>query len=135
MVKQFPENYERLAFGNVFASLPKNPTAPMTPTEAKECFRKFNVSFEAAYWKHISMVVPDSKLRDQIKASIGMKLVAVYHFFYNHILATGDEKSVTLFIRFFPEDVGNYLSDLFIRMAGSGSSSLSSSQSEMRMDP
>ncbi|KAL4354776.1 hypothetical protein GQ457_06G025990 [Hibiscus cannabinus] len=130
MVNQFAENYERVAFGNVFASLPKNPTAPMTPAEAKECFRKFNVSFEAAYWKQISMVVPDSKLRDQIKASIGRKLVAVYRkFFDNHISAIGDEKSVTLFIRFFPEDVGNYLSDLFIRTGGSGSSSSSSSKS------
>ncbi|KAE8664160.1 UDP-glucuronic acid decarboxylase 1-like [Hibiscus syriacus] len=77
-VNRLVDNYERLAFGNVFASLPKNPTAPMTPAEAKQCFRKFNISFEAAYLKQISCVIPDSKLRDQIKASIGRKLVAVY---------------------------------------------------------
>ncbi|KAE8681822.1 hypothetical protein F3Y22_tig00111305pilonHSYRG00030 [Hibiscus syriacus] len=128
MMNRFAENYERLAFGNVYVSLPKNPTAPMTPAEAKECFRKFNISFEAAYWKQISCVVPDSRLRDQIKASIGRKLVAVYRNFFDHHKSTiGDEKSVTLFIRFYPEDVGNYMSDLFIRTYCPGSSSSSSS--------
>ncbi|KAL4378057.1 hypothetical protein GQ457_02G041660 [Hibiscus cannabinus] len=127
-VIQFADKYERLAFGAIFASLPKNPTAPMKPAEAKECFRKFNVSFEAAYWKQISCVVPDSKLRDQIKASIGRKLVAVYSKFFDCQKSTiGDEKSITLFIRFYPEDVGNYLSDLFIRKIGPGSSPSSSS--------
>ncbi|KAE8725102.1 hypothetical protein F3Y22_tig00009009pilonHSYRG00044 [Hibiscus syriacus] len=127
-VNRLVDNYERLAFGNVFASLPKNPTAPMTPAEAKQCFRKFNISFEAAYWKQISCVVPDSKLRDQIKASIGRKLVAVYLNFFNcHKATIGDERSVTLFIRFYPEDVGNYLSDLFLRTVSPGSSPSSTS--------
>ncbi|GMI79731.1 exocyst subunit exo70 family protein H4 [Hibiscus trionum] len=127
-VTRFAENYERLAFGDVFASLPKHPTAPMKPGEAKECFRKFNISFEAAYWKQISCVVPDSKLRDQIKASIGRKLVAVYQKFFDfHKSTIGDEKSITLFIRFYPEDVGDYLSDLFLGKVGPGSPSSFSS--------
>lgn len=129
-VKQFTANYERLAWGNVLASLPENPTASMTPGQAKECFRKFNSSFEDTYWKQSSCVVPDPKLRDEIKVSVGRKLVPVYREFYDtHKLTVGDERSVRLFVRFSPEDIGNYLSDLFFGTVSSGSSSTGSSTS------
>ncbi|XP_022744799.1 exocyst complex component EXO70H1-like [Durio zibethinus] len=127
-VKQFAANYERLAWGHVFAALPENPTASMTPGEIKENFRKFNSSFEDAYWKQSSCVVPDPKLRDKIKDSIGRKLDAVYREFYDtHKSTVGDERGVI--VRFSPEDVGKYLSDLFFGTVSSGTSSTSSSTS------
>ncbi|KAK8662876.1 hypothetical protein V6N13_024762 [Hibiscus sabdariffa] len=129
-VKQFAANYEQLAWGEVFASLPENETAPITPGNAKDCFRKFNARFEEAYWKQSSCIIPDSKLRDDIKVSIGTKLVASYQDFYNtHKSTVGDERTARLFVRFSPEDIGNYLSDLFFVTASSGSSSTSSSVS------
>ncbi|XVF08026.1 hypothetical protein REPUB_Repub06bG0189800 [Reevesia pubescens] len=129
-VRQFAANYERLAWGHVFASLPENPTSTMTPGEAKEYFRKFNSSFEDAYWKQSSCIVPDSKLRDEIKVSVGTKLVAVYREFYDtHNSTVGNERSARLFVRFSPDDVGNYLSDLFLGTISSGSFSTSSSTS------
>ncbi|KAE8716422.1 Ankyrin repeat family protein isoform 1 [Hibiscus syriacus] len=129
-VKQFAANYEQLAWGEVFASLPENPTSPITPGKAKDHFRKFNSSFEVAYWKQSSYVIPDSKLRDEIKVSIGRKLVALYRDFYNtHRSTVGDERMARLFVRFSPEDIRNYLSDLFFGTASSGSSSKSSSVS------
>ncbi|XWS59764.1 hypothetical protein CRYUN_Cryun08bG0149500 [Craigia yunnanensis] len=133
-VSLFAANYERLAWGHVFASLPENPTASMSPGEAKECFRKFNSSFEEANRKQISCIVPDSKLRHDIKVSIGRKLVAVYREFYNtHKSTVGDDRSVRLFVRFSPEDVRNYLSDLFFGTVNrSKSSSTSSSTSSHR---
>ncbi|KAE8731052.1 Ankyrin repeat family protein isoform 1 [Hibiscus syriacus] len=129
-VKQFAENYEQLAWGEVSVSLPENPTAPITPGKAKDHFRKFNSSFEVAYWKQSSCVIPDSKLRDEIKVSIGRKLVALYRDFYNtHRSTVGDESMARLFVRFSPEDIGNYKSDLFFGTASSGSSSTSCSVS------
>ncbi|KAL4308823.1 hypothetical protein GQ457_01G017090 [Hibiscus cannabinus] len=129
-VKQFAANYEQLAWGEVFASLPENQTAPITAGNAKDCFRKFNARFEEAYWKQSSCVIPDSKLRDDIKVSIGTKLVASYRDFYNtHKSMVGDERTARLFVRFSPEDIGNYLSDLFFVTASSGSSSTSSTVS------
>ncbi|XWS66988.1 hypothetical protein CRYUN_Cryun05aG0247900 [Craigia yunnanensis] len=129
-VRQFAANYERLAWGHVFASLPENPTASMTQGETKEYFRKFNSSFEDAYRKQSSCVPLDSKLRDEIKVSLGRKLVAVYREFYDtHKSTVGDERSVRLFVRFSPEDIGNYLSDLFFGTVSSQSSSTSSSTS------
>ncbi|XP_021289190.1 exocyst complex component EXO70A1-like [Herrania umbratica] len=132
-VSQFAANYERLAWGQVFASLPENPTASMSPGAAKECFRKFNSSFEDVYWKQSSCLVPDSKLRDEIKLSIARKLVTVYREFYDAQKSTvGDERTARLFVRFSPEDLGNYLSDLFFGTVNSGSSSTSSSTSSRR---
>ncbi|KAE8719054.1 UDP-glucuronic acid decarboxylase 1-like [Hibiscus syriacus] len=129
-VRQFAANYERLAWGKVLDSLPENPTAPMNPGEAKECFRKFNISFEDAYFKQSSSVVPDPKLRDEIKVSIGTKLVAVYREFHDtHKSTVGDESNARSIVRFSPEDVGNYLSDLFFVKISSESSSISSSAS------
>ncbi|GKV05755.1 hypothetical protein SLEP1_g17725 [Rubroshorea leprosula] len=113
-VRKFAANYERLAWGQVFASLPENPTAVISPGEAKEYFRKFNSSFEEAYWKQKSCVVPDQKLGDDIKVSIEGKLVPVYREFYNtHRLTAGGERNAMLFVRFGPDDVGNHLSNLF----------------------
>ncbi|XVE96809.1 hypothetical protein REPUB_Repub02eG0254900 [Reevesia pubescens] len=132
-VRQFAANYERSAWGLMFASLPANPTSTMTPGEAKDYFRKFNSSFEDAYWKQSSCIVPDSKLRDEIKVSIGRKLVAVYGEFYNtHKSTVGDERSAKLFARFSPDDIGNYLSDLFFGSVNAGSSTSSSSTSSHR---
>ncbi|GMI80056.1 exocyst subunit exo70 family protein H4 [Hibiscus trionum] len=129
-VRQFAANYERLAWGKVFDSLPENPTAPMTDGEAKECFKKFNSSFENAYFKQSSSVVPDPKLRDKIKVSIGTKLVGVYREFHDtHKSTVGDESRTKSFVRFSPEDVGDYLSNLFFVTIHSESSYPSSSAS------
>ncbi|GLT89655.1 hypothetical protein SLE2022_076320 [Rubroshorea leprosula] len=123
-VRQFATNYERLAWGQVFASLPENPTAAISSGEAKEYFRKFNSSFEDAYWKQKSCVIPEKKLRDDIKVSITSKLVPVYRPFYDtHGLTIEEERNRMLFVKFTPEEVGNYLSDLFFGAGNSGSSS------------
>ncbi|GMJ03057.1 exocyst subunit exo70 family protein H4 [Hibiscus trionum] len=132
-VRQFAANYERLAWGKVFDSLPENPTAPMTHGEARECFRKFNISFEDACFKQSSSVVPDPKLRNEIKVSIGTKLVAVYREFHDtHKSTVEDESGARLFVRFSPEDVGNCVSELFFVRINSESSSTSSTSSHHR---
>ncbi|KAK8534758.1 hypothetical protein V6N13_081183 [Hibiscus sabdariffa] len=127
-VRQFAANYERLAWGKVFDSLPENPT----DGEAKECFKKFNTSFEDAYLKQSSSVVPDPKLRDKIKVSIGTKLVAVYREFHDthkSRVEVEDGSRRRSLVRFSPEDVGDYLSNLFFVTINSESSSTSSSAS------
>ncbi|GLT74125.1 hypothetical protein SLA2020_459420 [Shorea laevis] len=133
-VRQFAANFERLAWGQVFASLSENPTAPISPGEAKEYFRKFNSSFEEAYWKQKSCVIPEQKLRDDIKVSITSKLLPVYRQFYDtHGLTVGEEeRNRMLFVKFTPEEVGNYLSDLFFGADNSRSSSSSSSLGQYR---
>ncbi|GMY14628.1 exocyst complex component EXO70H1-like [Fagus crenata] len=135
-VKQFVANYERLAWGQVIASIPENPKAVISPAQAKEIFRKFNLSFEETCRKQSSFVVTDPKLRDEIKVSIATKLVQLYREFYDtHRPTLGGERNVGIFVRFAPEDVGNYLSDLFFGTTDSASTSVSSlSSSSHRRD-
>lgn len=113
-VQQFAENYEQLGWGHVFDSLPENPTAGMSTGEAKECFRRFNDAFEAAYLKQSTSVVPDSKLRDEIKQSIARKIVTPYReMCETHMVTLGCKRNVECLVRYTPEDVQNSLSDLF----------------------
>ncbi|KAI9153669.1 hypothetical protein LWI28_014787 [Acer negundo] len=129
-VKQFAGNYERLAWGHVFKTLPDpNTTIMISPGQAKDYFRNFNSSFEQAYKKQSQCIVPDPKLRDEIKASIERKLVAVYRDFYNKHRNTVRETSVGVFVRYAPEDVENFLSDLFFGSASDSSVSMVSSAS------
>ncbi|OIT04537.1 PREDICTED: exocyst complex component EXO70A1-like [Nicotiana attenuata] len=123
-IKQFALNYERLGWSHVIESVPQEPNATITPQQVKEIFKKFNSSFEQAHRKQSVCIVPNSKLRDNLKVSIARKILPVYREFYNthkHMMAR--ERHSSHVIRFSPEDVGHYLSDLFFGPIESGSSS------------
>ncbi|CAK9140235.1 unnamed protein product [Ilex paraguariensis] len=127
-VKQYASNYERMGWSKVMTSLPENPTAEISLEAAKECFRKFNTGFEEAYRKQISWVIADQRVRDVIKVSVAKKILPAYRDFYGKYreLFRGDmgEESV---VRYAPDDLGNYLSDLFYGSGVSGSATSLSS--------
>ncbi|KAH7512990.1 exocyst complex component EXO70H1 [Ziziphus jujuba] len=113
-VRKFAAKYEQLAWGKVFQSLPENPSAVMSPEQAKLVFRGFNLSFQEAYRKQRSSVVPDRKLREEIKSSLGKTIEEIYRQFYDtHRPTIGDDRHARVFVKYAPEDVGNYLSGLF----------------------
>ncbi|KAL4348381.1 hypothetical protein GQ457_17G010020 [Hibiscus cannabinus] len=93
LAKNLQHIISRVPWGIVLDSLQGNPTAGMTDGEAKECFKKFNTSFEDAYHKQSSCVVLDPKLRHKIKVSIGTKLVAVYREFHDTHKSTVEDES------------------------------------------
>ncbi|XP_059430190.1 exocyst complex component EXO70H1-like [Corylus avellana] len=132
-VKQYAANYERMGWSKVFASLPEDPTAEISPEQARDCFKKFNAAFDEAYRKQSTWVVSDPKLRDEIKISVAKKLGPAYQDFYEKNRA-GLRKLVgsEVFVRFAPDDLGNYLSDLFFGTGVAGSVSSSSSASHSR---
>lgn len=122
-VRQFAENYERLAWGQVFASLPENPSASISPEEAKEILKRFNSSFEAAYGKQNSCIISDPKLREEVQVSISRKLTPVYQEFHNKVMIIVQrQRNIRIHIRYSPEDIENYLSDLFFGGIDMGSS-------------
>ncbi|KAM3217380.1 exocyst complex component EXO70H1 [Capsicum annuum] len=123
-IKKFVLNYERLGWSHVIESLPHDPNASMTPQQVKEIFKRFNSSFEQAHHKQSMCVVPNSKLRDDLKVSIARKILPVYREFYNkHKDAIVKDRHSSHVIIFFPEDVGHLLSNLFLGPVESGSSS------------
>uniref|UniRef100_A0A1J3DUI7 Exocyst subunit Exo70 family protein n=1 Tax=Noccaea caerulescens TaxID=107243 RepID=A0A1J3DUI7_NOCCA len=122
-------NYEIAAWSNVFMSLPEEPT-DLSPEEAKIHFRRFHTAFEEAYMKQSSRVVPDAKLRDELKVSIAKKLVPEYREFYRKYLPMlSQERNIEILVRFKPDNLENYISDLFHGTPILGSSSISSSSS------
>ncbi|KAJ0244843.1 Exocyst subunit Exo70 family protein [Hirschfeldia incana] len=110
-VTQYLEKYEKMAWGDVIASVPGDSTAE---AKADEALRRFNKAFEETYKKHKNWVVPDPKLRDEIKASIASKLMAGYTGFYKKYPVGSSD-----IVRFTPEDLNGYISDLYIGLRGS----------------
>ncbi|TKY62226.1 Exocyst complex component EXO70A1 [Spatholobus suberectus] len=122
--KRFVANYEKVAWGEVVSSLPENPV----PEEARAVFENFNLKFEEAYRKQNSFVVADRELRDEIKGSIARSIVPRYREWYNALLATVGsvrDLTVTEYVTFTPEDIENYMANLFF--FGKQSSAVSSS--------
>ena len=115
-VKEYASKYERVEWSKVFQSLPENPTEEMQPEQASAVFRSFNEAFDEACKVQSSWIVPDPKLRDEIKISIASKLVPSYLKFYEKNRVGSDSV-----IRFSPDDLGNYLSDILYGTGDSGS--------------
>ncbi|XWS07848.1 hypothetical protein CRYUN_Cryun41cG0028200 [Craigia yunnanensis] len=129
-IKQYALSYESVAWNKVFSSLPERTLSVLSPEAVKDCFRRFNAAFEEAYMKQTLWIVPDGKLRDELKVSIARKLVPAYREFYETYLVTlSGEKNLGVLVRISPDDLGNYLSDLFHGTPFSSSSLLSSSHS------
>ncbi|XP_058111136.1 exocyst complex component EXO70H1-like [Magnolia sinica] len=125
-VHQYAANYERIAWSKVASTLPENPTAEMEPQIVKERFQEFNSAFDAVYRVQSGWIVPDGKLRDNIKVSVATKIVPAYRAFYGkyRVLLRGEGSNL---VRFSPYDLEKYLSDLFQGNGNSGSVSVSGS--------
>ncbi|XVF05579.1 hypothetical protein REPUB_Repub05bG0184900 [Reevesia pubescens] len=129
-VRQYASNYERMGWSKVIASLPEDPTAEIPVNQVKDHFRKFNSAFEEAYTNQTSWVIPDPKLRDDIKISLATRIVPIYKEFYERYggVQLRRQMWVESLIRYTPDDLGNYWSDLFFGSGSSGSVSSSSSR-------
>ncbi|XP_030503547.2 exocyst complex component EXO70H1 [Cannabis sativa] len=129
-VKQYVSNYERVGWSKVFTALPEDPTADLTPEQANVIFHKLIFSFEEAYRKQTSWVVPDPKLRDEIKVALAKKLVTPYRKYYEKhrggLMSLCGSDSL---VRYAPENIDNFLSDLFFGVGNVGSLPSSSTTS------
>ncbi|XP_068668818.1 exocyst complex component EXO70H1-like [Aristolochia californica] len=114
-VRAYVANYERQAWQKVQMALPDDPAGQqLSSDKVKEGFRRFNLEFEEAYRRHSGWLVPDRKLRDDIKISLARKIVPKYREFYaKYRMTLRNERGLEVTVRFLPEDLENYLSDLF----------------------
>ncbi|CAA0381845.1 unnamed protein product [Arabidopsis thaliana] len=117
-VRQFARSYERLAWGPLASMCPAISTSEaveMSPEEAMMQFKKFNETFESTCEAQSECIVLDPKLLDEMRISIGRKLLPVYRDFYNAhrnaVMLAGTEGQWN--VRYNPEDIGNHLSELF----------------------
>ncbi|KAK4762520.1 hypothetical protein SAY86_008288 [Trapa natans] len=126
-VEQYVEIYKRIGWGRVVESLPPPDAGELQADGARECFRRFNIEFEAAYQKQLEWVVADTTMREEIKTALSGKLLPIYTALYEaHGVRLRRDAFRDSIVRFSPEDLLNYLSDLFHGNDGSGSVSSSS---------
>lgn len=135
-IKLYTSKYRRIGWSEVFSSLPADVAAEISPEKARESFGNFNRAFEETYRKQTSWFVPDQKLRDEIKISLAKEIGSLYGEFYaKHRLRMGRVYGSGSMVRLSPDDLGNYISDLFYG-SGSGSiGSVSSSYSSSNSSP
>ncbi|GAA0155294.1 membrane traffic protein [Lithospermum erythrorhizon] len=126
-VRQYVSNYGRMGWSKVFSAFPDDPMEDMSQEYVRDCFKKFNSGFEEAYRIQSTWVIPDPKLREQVKVSLAKKIVPTYKEFYEHYRGTfRREIGQESIVRYAPEDLDNYLSDLFLENGGiSGSTTTS----------
>ncbi|KAL1826737.1 hypothetical protein ACET3Z_005149 [Daucus carota] len=129
----YASNYKRMSWSKLISSLPHNPAADISPEEAKKSFLLFNSIFEESYRKQSNWIVTDPELRDQIKTSVAIEVVPVYREFYDKNRQWfRREVGLESVVRYAPEDLENYLSDLF---SGNGVGESSSSCSSVAASP
>jgi exocyst complex protein 7 len=102
-VKEYVTKYERMAWSKVVSSIPENRTAE----NASGIFQNFNVAFEEVFRTQYLWVVPDPKLREEIGAWLDLNVVYKYREFYVKYRVGLDSV-----IRYSPEDLRNYLSEI-----------------------
>ncbi|KAF3618844.1 hypothetical protein FXO38_33208 [Capsicum annuum] len=113
-VKLYSSKYENVAWSKVILCLPKSLNPAISPDTIKEHFKRFNESFEESYQRQKSWVVPDEKLRDEIKTSIARRLVSVYRDFYDYYMVVlSGENDLDVLVRYSPDNFGTCLTDLF----------------------
>lgn len=115
-VKKYVAKFEEIVWGEMMTSLAA--TAEEEEEEAEEFVRRFSDRFEEVYKRQTGWVVPDSKLRDEIKVSVAMMLIPAYSEFYKKYRVRSREN-----VGFAPDDIGNYISDLYFGSGGAGSGS------------
>ena len=111
--RRYAGSYERLAWEKVLRAAS---TSTMTNTsEAREAMRLFNEVFSDHCREQAAWIVPDGKMRDELKLSIAGKLIPAYKNTYMTAAArlTG-EKDLLMVLRFTPDDLANYLSEIFL---------------------
>ncbi|OIW08603.1 hypothetical protein TanjilG_03279 [Lupinus angustifolius] len=114
-VKEYVSKFERMGWSKVLSFLPENPTVEMPAEQVRACYMSFNAAFQETCRKQSAWIVSDPKLREEIKISIGSKLVRRYKEFYER------HRSGSASVNGFkPEYIGNYLSNI---LYGTGDSS------------
>ncbi|XP_047942126.1 exocyst complex component EXO70H1 [Salvia hispanica] len=130
-VSKYLSNYQRMGWSKVMGALPEDPTAEISPEQVTDCFQQFNAAFEEAYKKQASWLIPDPKLRDDMKISLAKRIVPSYRMFYNKHrddYARRFRFGTDSIVRYVPEDLSNYLSDLFFAASSDNDTSVTSSR-------
>ncbi|CAN1802364.1 Exocyst complex component EXO70B1 [Linum perenne] len=117
-IRQYATSYLRAAWSRTLSCLKDEgiggSSGNASRVALKERFKNFNACFEEIYRVQTGWKVPDSQLREELRISISEKVIPAYRAFLGRFgshLESG--KHSGKYIKFTPEDLENYLPDLF----------------------
>ncbi|XP_051147626.1 exocyst complex component EXO70B1-like [Andrographis paniculata] len=79
----------------------------------KDRFKNFNACFEEIYRIQTAWKVPDPQLREELRISISEKVIPAYRSFMGRFGSQLESGRQGKYIKYTPEDLENYLLDLF----------------------
>ncbi|XP_057972355.1 exocyst complex component EXO70B1 [Malania oleifera] len=117
-IRQYATSYLRASWVKVLSCLKDEgiggSSSNASKVALKERFKNFNASFEDIYRIQTGWKVPDPQLREELRISISEKVIPAYRSFmgrFGNQLESG--RHAGKYIKYSPEDLENYLLDLF----------------------
>ncbi|CAI0446438.1 unnamed protein product [Linum tenue] len=117
-IRQYATSYLRAAWSRALSCLKDEgiggSSGSASRVALKERFKSFNACFEDIYRVQTGWKVPDPQLREELRISISEKVIPAYRAFLGRFgshLESG--KHSGKYIKFTPEDLENYVPDLF----------------------
>ncbi|KAL8476342.1 hypothetical protein ACS0TY_028860 [Phlomoides rotata] len=118
LIRQYATQYLRSSFTKVLSCLKDEgiggSSGNASKVALKERFKNFNACFEDIYRAQTAWKVPDPQLREELRISISEKVIPAYRSFMGRFgshLESG--RHAGKYIKYTPEDLENYLLDLF----------------------
>ncbi|KAG6385963.1 hypothetical protein SASPL_154846 [Salvia splendens] len=118
LIRQHATQYLRASWSKVLSCLKDQgiggSTSNASKVALKERFKNFNACFEEIYRVQTAWKVPDPQLREELRISVSEKVIPAYRSFMGRFgsqLESG--RHAGKYIKYNPEDLENYLLDLF----------------------
>lgn len=126
-VRQYATSYQRSAWKKVLSCLRDegiyiggSSSSKVSKDALKDRFKSFNAVFEEVYRNQTAWFVPDPQLREELRISIEEKLLPAYRSFMGRFkIHLEGVRHAEKYIKYSPEDLENYLLDLFEGSPGS----------------
>ncbi|KAL1558077.1 exocyst complex component EXO70H1-like [Salvia divinorum] len=107
-VKAYLTKYEKIGWSDVISAVPENPAAVTPPPKVAESLELYYARFHEACRKQRSWVIPDPKIREDVKMSLRKRILSGYR-----VLCSRINNMPEVIVRYTPQDLDNYLSHLF----------------------
>ncbi|OIW18291.1 hypothetical protein TanjilG_31431 [Lupinus angustifolius] len=116
-IRQYATGYLRASWSKALSCLKDDGTGGHSSSASKmalkEKFKNFNACFEEIYRIQTAWKVPDEQLREELRISISEKVIPAYRSFYGRFSSQLDGRHVGRYIKYTPDDLETYLSNLF----------------------
>ncbi|KAK9277963.1 hypothetical protein L1049_027520 [Liquidambar formosana] len=117
-IRQYATSYLRASWSKVLSCLKDEgiggSSSNASKVALKERFKNFNLNFEDIYRIQTAWKVPDAQLREELRISISEKVIPAYRSFVGRFRSQLESgRHAGKYIKYTPEDLENYLLDLF----------------------